>query len=338
MTTFHARCVMNGKPTTYFLLPLVIACGGTAPSGRDPQAPAPYDPKAAASTIVICPEGSSYDPGRNACVAGSTSAPPPTTNDTSGGPSSIRVSCGFRNGWVAVVPETAYPDDDEFIMQALIGFSEEPDFWNDQSEYQSLARYKARRCTQRSERFELEPGAYFVIVGETGTFGRRGAYNNNGYRRRVRLARGESLDIDLDGDDLNHTWYCISCPWVSFFDPSLGRYLPGFVVLAHRYETRRRGTDRVVVENVPVSDGKIRLRVNEVEPEVSYLDQLVLEVDGVRVLPSRGGERSALAHADGINVMMSQGTEFVAVYEVPHVTSSHTTVTVIAHGHYEPVP
>ena len=333
---------MNGKLAAFVVLPAILslpACGGSTASGADPQAPSPNNPKNAAATVVICPDGSTYDPTRNACIATSgtpNTATPKDAKDEQDGQVSVQVKCDFRNGWVAVVPESDYPEDDEFIMQALIGFTEEPDFWRDQTQHAPLAKYAAKRCNSRGERFNLRPGSYFVLVGESGTFGQRGAYRNNGYRRHIDVSRGDDLDIDLSGDDLNHTWYCISCPYVSFFDPSLGTYLPSFVVLAYRDERKLRGTDRIVVHEVPVRDGKIRLRVNEVEPEVSYLDQLVLEVDGKRVLPSRGGSRSALADADGVHVEMAKGTQVVVEYDVPHVQGSTTTVTVIAHGHYEP--
>ena len=330
---------MNGKLAACVVLPMVLtACGGSTASGADPQAPAPTNPKTAAAAVVICPDGSTYEPSKNICVASASTSTATTDeqDDTKGGDASVRVKCDFRNGWVAIVPEDSYPDDDEFIMQALIGFTEEPDFWADQDTYSGLAKHAAKRCTRRGESFDLEPGAYFVLVGQAGTFGRRGSYQNNGLRRRVTLGPGEKLDIDLEGDDLNHTWYCISCPHVSFFDHSIGRYLSSFVVLAYRDERDLRGTDRILTHNVPVHQGTIRLRVNEVEPELTYLDQLILEVDGVRVMPKHGGTHSALAHADGIDVRMAQGTQIVVEYDVPHVKGPTATVTVVAHGHYEP--
>jgi hypothetical protein len=74
--TFQARCVMNHEPTLLVLrraaLPGLILIGLAACSGSpspDPQSPTPHDPKAAASTVVICPDGSSYDPARNVCIA-----------------------------------------------------------------------------------------------------------------------------------------------------------------------------------------------------------------------------------------------------------------------------
>ncbi len=333
---------MNGNLVARTMLPGLVAlsaCGSSTASGTDPQAPNPSHTKTAAASVVICPDGSTYAPGQNACIA--TSGTPQKTpkgdsDKTPGEQAHVQISCSFRQGWAALVPVDDYPADDEFVMQALIGFTEQPDFWKDQNEYASLAEYAAKPCTRRGETFDVAPGAYFVLVGEAGTFGRRSTYQNNGYRERIRLSANESKDIDLSGDDLNHTWYCISCPHVSFYDPTLGRYLSSFVVLAYRDERRLEGTERIVVHDVPVHDGTIRLRVDEVEPETTYLDQFVIEVDGVRVLPRKGGPQSALASADQARVIMRQGTRIVVEYDVPHVRTGTATVTVVAHGYYEP--
>jgi hypothetical protein len=75
--SFQARCVMN-EPSLLvspwaalpgLLLVSLAACSGSG--GPDPQSATPHDPKAAASTVVICPDGSSYDPARNVCIAAS---------------------------------------------------------------------------------------------------------------------------------------------------------------------------------------------------------------------------------------------------------------------------
>ena len=335
---------MNGKPAiTLPLLAALAGCGAPLAPGSDPQAPQPGSNKTAASTVVICPDGSSYDPGRNVCVATSSvsaQTPPKGTKKDAGaeGPeASVRVKCSFSNGWVAIVPQSAYPEDDGFLMQALIGFTQEPDFWSNQTEYESLEGFAARRCTREGQRFTVPAGRHYVVVGEADTFSRRGTYDKNGYRRLVRLTAGQNMDVALRESDLTHTWHCISCPWVAFYDAQQERYLPAFVVLAHRSSRNKRGTDQVLVENVPVDHGRIKLRVVEVESEVTRLDQLVLEVDGVRVLPQRGGANSALAAADDTDVEMGQGTQVVVTYDVPHVKGTTATVRVIAHGHYEPV-
>jgi hypothetical protein len=132
-TTFHALLAMSRFRLATRLVPVIamwLGCGGSAVYGSDPQAPHPADPKLAASAVVICPEGSTYDPQRNACIA--TSAVTPLVESTKsphdrGGSSSVRVRFNSPNDSIAVLPERFHPDDDGFLMQALIGFAEEPD-------------------------------------------------------------------------------------------------------------------------------------------------------------------------------------------------------------------
>lgn len=213
MTSFHARCVMNGhRASRFFLQTLVpccllaipyLACGGST-RRDDPQSPTPREPKAAASSVVICPDGSSYDPGRNVCIATSGTPGPEGSRDTaSEGSGSLRVKCNFDHAWVAVLPSEDYPDEDELLMAALVGFTQDPDEWEELAEFRGLAKYKAQRCTRRGERFELDSGAHFVLVVDTRS---SRAERNNGYRRRVVIPSGETLELDLSSKDLNRTW------------------------------------------------------------------------------------------------------------------------------------
>lgn len=293
------------------------------------------------SQIVICPDGATYDPTHNTCLAtGAITAGPARASAEAAAPvanSSINVRCTFRDGWVSVLPADAYPNDDTFLMQALIGFAQDPDFWQGQSEYSALERFAARRCADAGQKFDLASGDYFIVVGQSGTYSRKGSYDRNGYRRRVRVAAGIPQIITLRQADLTVTWSCISCPFVSFVDSSTGRYLPAIVVLAWRNSPSRRGTDKVLVERVPVRDGKLRLRVAEAEQEVSHIDQLVLEVGGNVLLPLKGGERSALAAIDGVGVDMAHGTEITVEYSVPGMKDGTVDVHVIAHGYYDPL-
>lgn len=321
---------------------LPMACGCGAGSSRlDPQQPLPAGRPDAPARIVICPEGSSYDPERNVCVAAGAAQAAPTTRATSDGDEAagrvgVSVRCTFANGWVSVLPVADYPEDDSFLMQALIGMNEDPDFWANESDYASLRPYAARRCTRQGQTFRVAPGAHYVLAGETGTYARRGAYGRNGYKRRIQVGQTSPQPIEIETSDLTHTWDCISCPFVSFLDPWTGRWRPAFVILEHRAGAARRGTNRYRFEGVPVRDGKIRIRVAEAEREVSRIDQLVLVVGGQELLPSRGGAASPLAAIDGIELEMSLGTRVEVEYEVPAVRDGAVVVEVVAHGHYEP--
>jgi len=321
---------------------LSAGCGGSAGAPPDPQEPAPPAAKGQplrAAQIVICPDGSSYDTAHNTCVASGAITGPAASSRASAqraSNASASVRCSFQNGWVSLIPVDSYPSDDTFLMQALIGFTQEPDFWSSQSEYADLEPYAARRCTETAETFELPAGEYFVLVGETETFNRRGSYGRNGHRRRIRLGSSPQ-ELTIRRSDLTLTWSCISCPFVSFLDPATGRWLPAFVVLAYRDSSSKRGTDRVRVEHVPVRNGRITLRVAEAEREVTQLDQLVVEAAGNVLFPVRGGRNSALASIDGVGVQMAPGTQIDLQYEVPGITDGFVDVHVIAHGHYDPL-
>lgn len=343
---------------------LVIGCG---PSNPEPLlVPGPLPSIAtSAEPVVVCPVGSQWDAGKQVCLAVQEVADPtveeppkPTPVAQGAGSGTVRVTCAFPNGWVSVMPANKYPRDDQFLMQALIGLTEEPSFWQKEPEYVKLTPYKAKKCSAAAVSFEVAKGSYFLLAGEAGTFGARGQYTKNGYKKKVDLDPASPSTVDLKSADLTHTWLCISCPWVSFFDPSKegegtaprGGYLPSFVVLKDRRSREDRGTDRVATSSVPVKDGKARLRVVEAEHEVTHLDRLTLEIEGKSVSPSvaggasagmqgvSGGQsgRSALALEDGIEVEMARGRMIEVTYDVPGVADGVYPGTVIATGYYVP--
>jgi hypothetical protein len=344
--TIGAMIPQRRASTLAVLLAAAAGCAGAGPTAPDPQQPAarsqPGQPLTPAQ-IVICPQGSTYDPTRNQCYAtgepAQSPSPPPEPKSSAPrrGGATISVRCTFLNAWVSVLPVDDYPSDDTFLMQALIGLSEEPGFWSGQSQYAELEPYAARRCSGEPQSFQAAPGAHFVLAGEANTFQRRGNYQRNGYRRRVTLSGSAPTSLTIAPSDLTHTWLCISCPFVAFLDAARGAYLPAFVVLAHRRGAERRGTDRVRVARVPVRGGRVTLRVSEVEREVSHLDQLVLEVGDRTLLPAAGGARSALAAIDGVGVELPPRTGIVVDYEVPQVRDGVVDVVVVAHGHYDPL-
>lgn len=317
---------------------LALGCAGTGFEQHDPQLPDGTGARSA-TAIVICPDGSTYDVSRNACVAQGSIQPaadePPEAEPQPQGKVTVRVECKFPNGWVALLPEARYPEDDSFLMQALIGFAVEPNFWANEPEYRPLRDYAAQRCNSSGTTFEVDAGSYFVLAGEADTFSRRGQYYHNGYRGKRRVSAGAPVRVVLQSSDLTHTWLCISCPFVSLYDASTGRFLPSFVILPYRGSRQQRGTHRVKLESVPVQDGVVRLRVVEAERERTHLDELVLVVDGKRLLPMRGGANSALAQSDDAEVLLEQGTQIEVSYAVPGVKNATIAAELVATGYYE---
>jgi hypothetical protein len=165
-------------------------------------------------------------------------------------------------------------------------------------------------------------GDYYLLAGQEGTFSARGAYSNNGVRRKLTV--NASTTVNLAPSDLTHTWLCISCPWIVFRGED-GRDLEPFVVLANRRSRDLRGTDRRRVAHVPVTSGHIALRVMEVENETTHLESLRLFVNGA----SLGATRPALR--------MGPQTQVEMGFVVPGVTSEFVDVEVEATGWYDPL-
>lgn len=305
---------------------------------------------------MICPSGSTFHAGENRCVAesglavtkvpkGATSAMPiatsvPTAPPTQTTDAKITVTCAFAHGWVAVVPVAAYPKDDEYIMQALIGFSDDPAFWQGQSEYAALEAYKAVTCDSNGATVGAPEGDVIVLVGEADTFAKRNRYSRNGMSKKLTLKKADAVRLDVAPKDLVRNFPCISCPWVHF-EGKDGTKTEPFVMLARRASPEERGTDRKTMR-VPVVDGTIRVVVSEHEDEVTHLDALSMEHDGVRLraVVASGG-RFALDADDGLEVWLAKGTRISQSYALPRgarVEGGMATITVSATGHYVHVP
>jgi hypothetical protein len=225
---------------------------------------------------------------------------------------------------VTLLPVAKYPKDDQFIMQALIGLTKEPNMWTGMTDYRPLHPFAAKRCnaTAVTRLLAATAGDYYLLAGQEGTFSTRGAYSNNGVRRKITV--NASTTINLAPSELTHTWLCISCPWIVFRGEA-GRDLEPFVMLAHRRSRDLRGTDRRRVAHVPVIDGRVSLRVIEVENEVTHLESLRLFVNGSPL----GAPRSALR--------MGPHTQVALDFAVPNVTSGFVDVEVEATGWYDPL-
>lgn len=307
----------------------VVACGGAQQGAGNEQ-------------VVLCPAGSMLDPQKKACVA-MEGAKPVATDDASeghleqprphGGAIGVDVTCSFAHGWVALLPASEYPKDDEFLMQALIGFAQEPTFWQGQADYKAFEPYAAKQCGQTPTHLSAAAaGDYYLLAGEEGTFSLKGKYDKNGVRRKITVT--SATNVSLAPGDLTFTWDCISCPWVVFRGDD-GRDLDAFVVLANRRGSARRGSDTYLVRHVPVRGGLVSLRVVEIEREETHLDSLVLRVGGRRLVATAG----ALERDDGAEVELGPHTQITATYRVPRAAASHGFVDVEleATGYYDPL-
>ena len=75
------------------------------------------------------------------------------------GTSTLAVACDFDDGWYAAVPVALAQSrsEDEFLMQALIGLTQETEFWSSMEEYEALQPFAAARCGRELADRELPP-------------------------------------------------------------------------------------------------------------------------------------------------------------------------------------
>jgi hypothetical protein len=248
------------------------------------------------------------------------------------GPAKVVVACEFTDGWVSVMPADVYEPKEEFLMQALIGLSEEPKFWLGVG-YGRFADYRAVRCDQRGTTVDVPAGSHYVLVGWANQFSVKGEYRDNGYLEQTTLHPGETRHYRITTDRLTHTWLCISCPYL--LAHGRGGWVELGQVLVDRYHRRRRGTD-VVRARVDVRGGKVRLRLAEREPEVTLLDA-VRVATAEQMLAPAAGTMSAVVGADGKTHRLSMGQHLDLTFEAPGIPDGTLDVEIQVTGHYEPV-
>ena len=100
-----------------------------------------------------------------------------------------------------------------------------------------------------------------------------------------------------------------------------------------------RGAAAATVQSLAVEgrgEGRVEVRLSEQKPEVTYLDEVFLEVDGVRVEPQacRAAAAPAYCAADGRNHLMGEGDAL----DLQFVTPPHAAARLVARGYYVPTP
>jgi hypothetical protein len=95
-----------------------------------------------------------------------------------------------------------------------------------------------------------------------------------------------------------------------------------------------RGARAYSLQSLPLPHGTTRIRLAEEKPEVTYLDEIVLEAGGVELKPlaCRGDPVPAYCAADRVPFVMRRGDTLDLVFE----TAAGDAVTLFARGYYVP--
>lgn len=242
----------------------------------------------------------------------------------------LSVACEFDDGWSAVLPIklAGAKEKDEYLMQALIGLTDDPEFWAPMPEYEELKPHAASRCGQAPTVRDLQPGEYVLFIGWAGQFANTG-YENNGRIEPFTIKAGQNRDRRFTTDDLDADLPCISCPFLLV--ERAGQFVELGQILIDRYIASKRGTDlRTAV--VGVRGGRITVKLAEREPEVSHIDAIEVWYRGRRLPPSAGSPAAART-IDGVNHTLSTGQELTMHFQAP-IQSGELSVEIRVNGYY----
>jgi hypothetical protein len=126
--------------------------------------------------------------------------------------------------------------------------------------------------------------------------------------------------------------YGAACPYVFTFDETDGRWVMDTTVL---YELDGKEKETTQRRSLQRFDGRVLIR--EVEPEISHIDQLLIEVvdrDGtLRVLAP---DHPSLNDVDGNYLVLERGDEILVTFPDYKADVPILEVRAVATGFYEP--
>ncbi len=143
----------------------------------------------------------------------------------------------------------------------------------------------------------------------------------------VTIAAGETVTLTITITDSNG-W---ACPWL-YVDNGAG-FERRTEILRNLRGVDSAGTEITALGPVAAQDGAIVLRVAEEKDEVTFLDALYLEIDGLPVYAEHAPEVSAV---DGQIAILRRGDILDLRFPVPPGYTEGDTVRLVASGYYLP--
>ncbi|MEE2644989.1 MAG: hypothetical protein VYD19_08655, partial [Myxococcota bacterium] len=176
---------------------------------------------------------------------------------------------------------------------------------------------------------DLKPGKYVLIV-----YDKNGEASDGIVLEELEVRAGAKIELEFNRSDFTE-WNCLSCPWLYFSND--GTWVRGFEILEDVVGVAQQTTRRYDLSAYPLSGRELRLQIREEKDEVTYLDQLILQVGDQLITPrAEGRELNALTAVDQRHVILRKGEQLELVYTLPAGAALDAKRTLIAHGYYEP--
>jgi hypothetical protein len=258
-------------------------------------------------------------PTTAATPVASVAPPPPDTPPMA----HLSITCHFDGGWAVLVPAAAAPEVSSAAWAAIGAMRNQDDAGvaaKQKAAESSGAHFGA--CAP-DVTFDVTPGTWTLMVERL-----RPMYGYASINKTLDLAGGDDLSLSYGEADVPQTSMCCHCPFVDAYDPAASRYGTAFEILKGRSRASLAGVERTPLV-VVVRDHRVRVRVREIEDEVTFLDSIALETPAGKLL--------APAHPLATVAVLQRGDARVFDFADPDLPDGETRVVLVATGHYEPL-
>lgn len=129
-------------------------------------------------------------------------------------------------------------------------------------------------------------------------------------------------------------WNCLSCPWLYIFED--GQFHRKTEILKDAVGLEGATTSFYALDAAATVDGRIRAQIREEKDEKTFVDAVVLTIDGVpcpSCLVAGGGGLEAI---DGSYLTLEKGERVDLEFALPDGTREGAQIVLEAHGYYEP--
>jgi hypothetical protein len=128
-----------------------------------------------------------------------------------------------------------------------------------------------------------------------------------------------------------------ACPWLYIWNDT--EYLKQVEIIQNLFSESLETTQVAGLKDVYVENGLVKLKVCEEKDELSYIDEIVLIIDGHTVYPVQDSEKAyAVSYIDHEYLVLKKGDTVEFFYEIPVKLSGSTVWMVRSTGYYIPEP
>jgi hypothetical protein len=241
----------------------------------------------------------------------------------------VSIACNVERGWALLYPPHSDAAQQASWQAVIIGDaaskSDSAMVDKARADAEALGAHVSR-CDAKGIVFDVAPGEWDLMVA---TF--TPVPTSRTVSKALHLSAGDDVSMSFRDADFplpTNFGACCHCPFVAVWDPAAARYRTAFEVLRGRSSPALAGVERTPL-TVVVRDHRVRIRIRELEDEVTFLDGVALE--------TQAGATLAPVTRLASPTVLKRGDERIVEFFDPSLPDGESTVVLRVAGHYEPM-